>query len=111
MGSGGLRARLIRHINSRDKPKHWHIDYLLAHAHLNRILWSVSDITFECAWAGALRQLFDLPIPGFGASDCRCGGHLFHLGRRPKYENLQRTLEKVAENDEVSYEVTLRFIS
>ena len=31
----------------------------------------------ECELARQLARRLDLPIPGFGASDCRCGGHLF----------------------------------
>ncbi|MFQ6036690.1 MAG: DUF123 domain-containing protein [Sedimentisphaerales bacterium] len=28
--------------------------------------------------ARKLEGMFELAVPGFGASDCRCGGHLFY---------------------------------
>lgn len=31
----------------------------------------------ECRVAADLARRMPRPIPGFGASDCRCGGHLF----------------------------------
>ncbi len=33
----------------------------------------------ECEVAGELAELYELAVPGFGASDCRCGGHLFYV--------------------------------
>jgi sugar fermentation stimulation protein A len=32
----------------------------------------------ECKTAQDLGEIFELVIPGFGASDCRCNGHLFY---------------------------------
>jgi Uri superfamily endonuclease len=39
----------------------------------------------ECAWAAALSQRpgARIVVPGFGASDCRCPGHLVHLPALP----------------------------
>jgi Uri superfamily endonuclease len=34
----------------------------------------------ECKIARTLHGMFDLPVPRFGASDCRCPGHLFYSG-------------------------------
>ena len=31
----------------------------------------------ECELARQLDGMFESPVPSFGASDCRCGGHLF----------------------------------
>ena len=32
----------------------------------------------ECEIAKELGNIFELTVPYFGASDCRCGGHLFY---------------------------------
>jgi Uri superfamily endonuclease len=74
-----VEARVRRHL-SRDKRLHWHIDYLLAAPGVS-IVEVRRYTTAECALnrrtAGAL------PVPGFGAGDCRahCGSHLKYLGR------------------------------
>lgn len=73
-----LEARVRRHL-SRDKRLHWHIDYLLAAPGVG-----VAEVrrftTAECALNR--RTEGTLPVPGFGASDCRahCGSHLKYLG-------------------------------
>ncbi|KAF0120374.1 MAG: hisS [Methylocystaceae bacterium] len=76
-GSGGLRARLARHMRSQ-KRAHWHIDQLTAGASL--IGAFVEEQGDECALNAALGALsIPLPIPvaGFGSSDCRrCAAHL-----------------------------------
>jgi Uri superfamily endonuclease len=33
---------------------------------------------YECELARELAGIFALAVPDFGASDCRCGGHLFY---------------------------------
>lgn len=73
-----LEARLRRHL-SRDKTLRWHIDYLLLAPGVS--VWRVERSGIgECL----LNQqtVGTLPIPGFGASDCRagCGSHLKYLG-------------------------------
>ncbi len=39
----------------------------------------------EHEWALALSALpqFQIPVPGFGSSDCNCVSHLFHAFQRP----------------------------
>ena len=37
----------------------------------------------ECEVAKELGKMFELAIPGFGASDCRCVGHLFYALELP----------------------------
>lgn len=74
-----LEARVRRHL-SRDKRLHWHIDYLLVAPGV-----SVAEVrrfvTAECALNR--RTAGTLPVPGFGAGDCRahCGSHLKYLGK------------------------------
>jgi Uri superfamily endonuclease len=87
LGPGGLRARLARH-RRHDKKLRWHIDYLLEHAQLVEV-WSVASTDkLECLWAQAAWELpgAEIPVPGFGSSDCRCPSHLIYLARKPIYE-------------------------
>ena len=84
LGPGGLRARLARHART-DKRLHWHVDYLLQHAVLDTIWQAAYPARLECAWAAAILSLpgAQAPVPGFGASDCRCATHLVFLPQRP----------------------------
>ena len=79
----GLAARLNRHrVRVKSSPR-WHIDYLRSrtrfvavHVHLT------NDSSLECETAGGL--LADsgrIPIPRFGASDCKCPAHLIYFPR------------------------------
>jgi Uri superfamily endonuclease len=87
LGPGGLEARLARH-RRRNKKLRWHIDYLLEHAQLVEVWSTPSTDKLECCWAQAARQLpgSEIPVPGFGSSDCHCPSHLIHLARKPAYE-------------------------
>lgn len=76
----GLNARLMRH-RRRGKPLRWHIDSLTAVADLvGAIVWPWRNDR-ECRLAAALTTtgLGRLAANRFGASDCRCAGHLFAL--------------------------------
>jgi Uri superfamily endonuclease len=87
MGPGGLRARLGRHLRGEGKP-HWHIDALRRVALVQAVCyltvpWVTVEQRLECLWGQALAGLpgAAVPIPGFGASDCRlgCPAHLVAL--------------------------------
>jgi len=65
----GLEARVRRHL-SRAKRLHWHIDYLLATPGA-RIVGVTLSGESECALNQRTRGA--IVVPGFGASDCRCG--------------------------------------
>lgn len=73
-----LEARIARHLR-QNKALRWHIDYLLTAPGV-----TVTNVRrsrrAECALNRAVRG--SLPVPGFGASDCRagCGSHLKYLG-------------------------------
>lgn len=72
-GSGGLRARLARHMR-RDKRPHWHIDQLTVAGEARGAF--IVEGGDECALNAALAAL-PIPLEGFGSSDCpRCGSHL-----------------------------------
>lgn len=72
---GGLQARVGRH-RRKDKRLHWHIDYLLSVALLERVIWARTSQKLECCIARFFAEDFS-SVPRFGASDCRCDSHLF----------------------------------
>jgi sugar fermentation stimulation protein A len=72
-----LSARLERHAR-RSKPLRWHIDYLSVRAAMIGAMIVPGPRERECELAGELRHMYELAVPGFGASDCGCGGHLFY---------------------------------
>ena len=84
VGSGGRTPlrRIARHIRKR-KRKFWHIDFLTVNSRVIGAFMLESNISLECTLARALRDKFK-PVPGFGASDCRCGSHLFFAGAEAK---------------------------
>lgn len=73
-----LEARLRRHL-SPSKRLHWHIDYLLAAPGAQVVAvgrYAVPECELNRRTAGTL------PVPRFGATDCRagCGSHLKFQG-------------------------------
>jgi len=72
-----LSARLERH-NRKKKTLRWHIDYLSARAEMLGAITIAGPRELECQLAKKLSGAFEPTVPGFGASDCRCGGHLFY---------------------------------
>lgn len=82
-GPGGLAGRIQHHTRPVRKP-HWHIDYLRQAARLQSLAWQTGSLPLECAWSREFSALIgaSIPIPGFGASDCRqgCPAHLVYLG-------------------------------
>ena len=79
VGSGqrNLSARLERH-GRKDKPLRWHIDYLSVRAEMLGAITIDGCRERECELAKELAEVYELAVPGFGASDCRCKGHLFY---------------------------------
>lgn len=73
-----LEARIARH-RRREKPLHWHVDYLLASPHASVVDVRRSD-KMECLWNQSGGGT--VVAPGFGASDCKsgCGSHLRYHG-------------------------------
>ncbi|GJL83534.1 MAG: hypothetical protein DHS20C01_31680 [marine bacterium B5-7] len=97
-GSGGLRARIGRHLTLR-RNKHWHIDYLRPFLKLERIWYSRAPHNLEHRWSDRLLDIAFvsgaavLPLARFGASDCRCPTHLVRLPFRPDLQSLRFTEE------------------
>ncbi|MEY2633821.1 MAG: hypothetical protein RIR00_2475 [Pseudomonadota bacterium] len=73
-----LLARVRRHL-ATEKRLRWHIDYLLTAPGV-RVLRATCLADAECALNQAV--VGTIPVPGFGASDCRqhCGSHLKRVG-------------------------------
>jgi len=80
-----LRRRVERHLR-RPKKLRWHIDYLLRHAMVERVLILPIGGREECSLAKSLCERGHGKIypPRFGSSDCRCPGHLVYLGESGK---------------------------
>jgi Uri superfamily endonuclease len=93
-GPGGLSARLARH-RRQEKRLHWHVDYLLACARLVEVWTAVLDQRLECAWAQAMMELTaaQVPVPRFGASDCRCLAHLVYFPQPPEAAQITAVLQ------------------
>ncbi len=80
-----LRQRLARYFR-QDKKIRWHIDHLLPHTEIQAIFFFPLGDTTECTLAQKLAEKGGIPYPPrFGASDCRCKGHLIQF---PKDVNL-----------------------
>jgi len=77
----GLEARLSRH-RRRRKNLFWHVDYLREKAILRYTLAIRTAFDLECSIACQLSRIIRV-VPGFGASDCKCQGHLFSLDKDP----------------------------
>jgi len=77
-GPGGIAARVRRHLRPAKRPR-WHIDHLVPHAEVRRVLdWPGGS---ECAWRQWLSERgASVPVRGLGSSDCRnCPAHLLRV--------------------------------
>lgn len=84
-GPGGLEARLGRHLRG-DGRLHWHVDYLRRRCEPTAAWVTRDRARREHEWARALAATAGstVPLSGFGASDCGCVSHLFHLAEVPE---------------------------
>lgn len=79
-----LLQRVTRHLQ-KSKVARWHVDYLTSHpaARVVKVLLSTSG---ECETNKAICRIIagEMPVKGFGASDCKAGclAHLWRA-RRP----------------------------
>lgn len=108
LGSGGLQARVGRHWRG-DGRLHWHIDWLRSKAAVTGCYFLVSDNRLECLWSQALIEhpSASVPVPGFGASDCRgnrnpCSAHLVWFEPGGCRKEIQKILSKTSKA-QVSY--------
>lgn len=76
---GGLEQRIGRHLR-KSKKLHWHIDYLLEKAEIQKVLVKETESkSEECHAAANLLNSGGTPVIGFGCSDCKCKSHLLHF--------------------------------
>ena len=81
-GSGGLKARISRHLRPEKRP-HWHVDQLTMAA--SDIFALAFPNGSECELTAELNEKsdFGFPLPGFGSSDCRsCTSHLLRYAEQ-----------------------------
>ena len=75
-GSGGIRGRVKRHLES-GKKLHWHVDRLTVEsAEMAALTVAQGE---ECDLVGRMlnSSRFEVPLAGFGSTDCRrCESHL-----------------------------------
>ena len=89
----GLAKRVARHARRR-KTVRWHVDYLARWATVEAAYAWPLPKRAECRLAarlvadGARRA-----VPGFGASDCRCPGHLVRLRGPADVTRLRKNID------------------
>lgn len=97
-GPGGIRARLQHHFREVGKP-HWHLDALRPFAEITGGWYAIDPGPLECEWSQALGVLpgVTVPVPGFGASDCKrgCPAHLLYAADGLDEKNVAAALEFV----------------
>jgi len=77
-GTGGLRGRILRHLK-KDKPKHWHFDFITTHPSFEPLeIWLFEEQKVECKVASLIGETAE-PVNGFGSTDCSCSSHLFKV--------------------------------
>ena len=83
-----LEKRVTRHL-TRNKKRFWHIDYLLEDKHVKivNVFYKVAPKSEECHIAKKIGET-NLPIKGFGSSDCNCKSHLFKLNSPESIEKI-----------------------
>jgi Uri superfamily endonuclease len=93
LGPGGVGGRLAHHLRPVRRP-HWHIDHLRLHLPVVGGWVAYGSESAEHRWATALHHhpAFNIPLPRFGASDCRCPAHLFYTDQHPKSAELATIL-------------------
>ena len=81
----GFEKRISRHL-SNNKKFHWHIDYLLSHAKVIKVLRYVGSKD-ECKLNKVTGQSANaIPIvEKFGSSDCNCVTHLYYFKNIPTH--------------------------
>ncbi len=89
----GLRKRVERHLR-RDKKLFWHIDYLLRKSKVDEV-WTKHNSLDECRTAKKIAQIAKssiIPDNHFGASDCRCPGHLIYVAESDELLQVRKGL-------------------
>ncbi|WP_286171713.1 GIY-YIG nuclease family protein [Gracilibacillus phocaeensis] len=74
-----ITSRIQRHLQLQKKQR-WHIDYLRPFLQMEAVQ-TYPGAEGECGLFQRLRTKHegDLPVKGFGSSDCKCYTHLFYV--------------------------------
>ncbi|MHA1237654.1 MAG: GIY-YIG nuclease family protein [Candidatus Odinarchaeia archaeon] len=97
-GAVSLTGRIMRHLAEK-KSLHWHIDYLLSRpeARILNVIYASTNQNMECLVSKKLLKTakFDVPVNGFGSSDCKnsCPAHFFRSTER--YETTVKIIKRV----------------
>lgn len=91
--------RVRRHLE-RQGPRHWHVDHLRDLASPEGAWVAVTGKKRECELAATIAGLAGVEVwpPRFGASDCRCPGHLLRLPEEPDRMTLAKAAHSVGLN-------------
>ena len=75
-----LNTRIKRHI-SKDKKKHWHMDYLSLNknSEILQVIYTHCDKKIECNISSYINENTNNYIESFGCSDCMCMSHLYYF--------------------------------
>ncbi len=97
-GPGGLAARVGTHRAVRRRSPRWHIDAVSRHTALAEVWFAEDPAGDECEWAALLAASprVRVPLPRFGASDCRCPSHLFRFDTTPSFAGFRRRARAAA---------------
>jgi endonuclease-3 len=96
-GASSLKHRIARHLR-KEKRRFWHIDYLLADENVSveAVIVAETNEKLECKTNQhiKIRMGAEVPVKGFGASDCRknCESHLLYF---PEVENADFLVQKL----------------
>ena len=94
--STSLKARISRHLASGKKRMRWHIDYLLSSEDVSvrAVVYFETRFRGECQVAKGLGRLAEVPVRGFGSSDCGggCASHLHYFPNLSLEETISRVI-------------------
>ncbi|ADD68808.1 protein of unknown function DUF123 [Denitrovibrio acetiphilus DSM 12809] len=83
-GGGGLKSRLGRHFKTAKKCR-WHIDYIRRHMRAKAVWYTNEGVDAEHRTARRfIEGGAEIPMKGFGSSDCSCISHLFYMESIPE---------------------------
>lgn len=81
-----LQKRIERH-KSKDKKKHWHVDYFLEKAKILDVKTIKTSERKECWLSNRIKNLKSQVImKKFGSTDCNCETHLHYFPKNPVKE-------------------------
>lgn len=101
VGASSLSRRVFRHLK-KEKPKLWHIDFLLAseNASVTAVISVQTNKKLECEMNRYIKRegKAKVPVMGFGASDCKenCKSHLLYYLDITKDTELVKKVAKCA---------------